>query len=281
MAKAHPCGTTRKTTVTEPTVTAPDCKPICKPRKPPRGCDTPAPDHQELEPDSPLRKRANMELATLRERIPAGPALIYGYVMATVEQREGTLVHMGSGPNIQGGLITLCTCKHAMRTYRDVKPGTWIAGFSGSRTKSAWRPAMRNTLFYLMRVEHSFESHMALWRSHLVPEQARRRKSARHNPLGDLFEPHHDAHEPFDAGSYHPPIPGHAHAPEHEWPGGEWHRDIQYANRSGRHPARLVGHAELSFVWTRPLIQLEYTLSRGTARFESMQDLLAQLQPAS
>jgi hypothetical protein len=261
--------------VKKPAVTAPGCKP--------HRCDATAPDHQELEPDSPLRKRANMDLATLRERIPEGPATIYCYVMTTLKQREGTLVHLGSGPNIQGGLITLCTCKHLMRTYPDVKPGTWIAGFTGSRKETARRPAMPNTLFYLTRVEHAFPSHMALWRSRLVPQHSKRRKSARRNPLGDLFEPHQDAHEAFDAGSYHPPIPGHSHAPEHQWPGGQWHRDITYANRSGRHPARLVGHAELSFVWTRPMIQLqlEHALGRGASRFESMEGFLDELHGAS
>jgi hypothetical protein len=223
-----------------------------------------------------------MDLAALRERIPAGPATIYCYVMTTVEQREGTLVHVGSGPNMQGGLITLCTCKHWMRTYSGVKPGTWIAGFTGSHKETARRPAMRNTLFYLMRVEHSFPSQMELWRSHLVPEQTKHRKSARHNPLGDLFEPHQDANDPFDIASYHPPIPGHSHAPKDQWPGGTWHRDIDYMNRFGRRSAMLVGHAELSFVWTRPVLQLEleHTLGRGTARF-NMQDFLARILRAA
>ena len=236
-------------------------------------------DHQVLEPDSRLRERADLDLATLRAQVPGGLAIMYEYVMKTVLRREGGLWHLGSGPNIEGGLITLCTCKHYMRTFSGVQPGTWIAGFSSSRKGRNGYPRQRNTLFYLTQVQYAFASQMALWRSPHVPLRARVRKSARSNHLGDLYVPRDGAEAPFAIESYHPPMPEHSHAFASDEPGG-WYRDIDFLTRYGRRPSLLVGDPQLSFVWTQPRIDSRPTIGRGQVRFDSMREFLASLVDA-
>lgn len=45
---------------------------------------------------------------------------VYCYIINTIKNRRGRFVQVGSAPNFQGDLITLCTCKAWMRTYKDV-----------------------------------------------------------------------------------------------------------------------------------------------------------------
>src|SRR5438270_714249 len=44
----------------------------------------------------------------------------YMYTMTSIVLESGRLEQSGSGPNFEGGLITLCTCKHSMRAFRDL-----------------------------------------------------------------------------------------------------------------------------------------------------------------
>src|SRR5437870_251378 len=86
----------------------------------------------------------------------------YSYVITTVSNRDGELKQFGCGPNLQGGLLTMCTCKGRMRTFRMVVPGTWIAGFTDRSEKHG---NVRNSLFYMARVLNSPKSQYALWNS--------------------------------------------------------------------------------------------------------------------
>ena len=78
-------------------------------------------------------------------------------MVCTVKHEKDRLFQKGSGPNFQGGLITLCSCKHYMRTYKAMQPKVWIAGFTSIRVKE------KNWLFYLMRVLQTHKSHDEFW----------------------------------------------------------------------------------------------------------------------
>ena len=82
-------------------------------------------------------RRAGLDIDELRERIAAAGSpdhmTVYGYVITTVELRDGLFDQTGSGPNFDGGLITLCTCKHDLRARMHTEEwlkNQWIAGFT-------------------------------------------------------------------------------------------------------------------------------------------------------
>ncbi len=103
----------------------------------------------------------NKSLEYIRELLSKEKTSLYVYVLTTVKVIDGHLVQTGSAPNFQGGVITLCTCKHYMRTWRAPEEwkGIWIAGFTGNVLKDG-----KNYLFYLMKVQEAFMSHRDLWR---------------------------------------------------------------------------------------------------------------------
>ena len=217
----------------------------------------------------PLGRSKNLSPADLARRIPSQSPAVYCYVIATIKTREGQLAQAGCGPNFHGGLISLCTGKHFMRSFRGVRSwkGTWIAGFTRKSVGGG-----RNALVYLMQVGHAFESHYDLWAS---PEGTiiadKSAKSARRNPLGDLYEPKGEllGDDRFDPGNYHAPCRGHSHA-------RQWHQDVSYRGRGGRPAALLVGDAENSFVWDTPAIFFADSLGRGQKKL-SLGDLLHRL----
>ena len=79
--------------------------------------------------------RTDIGLTELRQRIGSTEfdSDVYYYVVRTVTLRQGQFSQDGSAPNFDGGRLTLCTCKHWMRTLRplDQWGGVWVAGFAG------------------------------------------------------------------------------------------------------------------------------------------------------
>jgi hypothetical protein len=95
--------------------------------------------------------------------------IVLAYVVKTCEPKRDdssasiALEHTGSGPNIAGGRITLCTCKRKMRTspvFLDaaLRSRIWIAGFSRSILDG------KNWLFYLMKVGETFDSQREIYK---------------------------------------------------------------------------------------------------------------------
>src|SRR2546426_12367289 len=156
--------------------------------------------------------------ATLREQP------VYAYIVTTIKTTpDFQLCQTGSGPNFDGGRITLCTCKHKDRAtfHRSSDPNdpwknVWVAGLS-SKSEDPSR-----SLAYLMCVERSFLSQLELWR--FLPGGCRRAKSASKSELGDLFEPKAAAvNDPYNPAHYYcPPFGGHVHSSK-DWP-NQWHR---------------------------------------------------------
>jgi hypothetical protein len=184
-----------------------------------------------------------------------------------MRSRNGEFFQIGCGPNFQGGLITLCTCKHRMRTFKNPKQwkGLWIAGFTG---RSAGEDA--NYLVYLMQVEHAFGSHRDLWFSRQIPAAAKRAKATHRDRFGDIYEPRARDIDEWDKHEYIPPCPDHCHA-------GHWTNDVGYRGVGGRHAALLVGDPRKSFLWNRPVIRYTGQLGRGQSKCK-LSKLLDRLQ---
>ncbi len=202
-----------------------------------------------------LAKNLNLRREALAERIaPFKKDTVYCYIVDTVEYSEGRLYQTGSGPNFQGDLITLCSCKHLMRMFLGAESwkGVWIAGFTSSRDSSS------NRLFYLMMVSEAFQSHRELWFSDSIPEETKIAKAANLDRFGDIYQPKTESGDPFSYWNYLAPCDDHVHCEP-----GDWRKDIDYLDKHGRKPALLVGRPEDSFLWDKPVATSPFKLSRG------------------
>lgn len=222
-------------------------------------------DHQTFPNAGQLSDNMNMSLSTLCEHI-SGQAVVYCYVIRTINCRDGKFLQTGCGPNFQGGLATLCTCKHRMRTFMDANGwrGKWIAGFTSVRTYGR-----KNFLIYLMQVLHAFESHYDLWFSESISPETKQAKAAHLSMFGDIYKPRHIGTNRFKPEEYVNPRSNHVHSKG-------WDNDISYWGCGGRVAALLIGDPEYSFLWNRPVIFSGFTLHRGQKKCE-LNSLLQQL----
>jgi len=234
-------------------------------------------DHQPYPQQGQLAETLNLTLGTLRSRL-AGiefqKATVYCYVITTIKFDVGGFLQRGSAPNFQGDLITLCTCKHFMRTFWDAPgwQGKWIAGFTGVRAGTG-----RNDLVYMMRVAHAFESHRDLWLSEALTSAARDAKVADRDEFGDVYQPTPGRGDPFDPVSYREPVQGHVHAKLDSLSRPMWHKDVNDVGCAGRRPALLVGQIGLSFLWSKPMLLHPSALHRGQKK-SRLGTLLKQMQ---
>ena len=201
-----------------------------------------------------LAKNLNIRRKALTKKIAKFRRdTVYSYIVTTVERREGRLRQEGSGPNFQGGLITLCSCKHQMRAYWDVESwkGIWIAGYT--------RRDLGNRLFYLMRVAEAFESHHDLWFSDSISEKTKNKKVAHVSRFGDIYKPKSEASDAYSPCDYVRPRKSHVHRKP-----DIWRNDIDYySDRLGRRAALLVGDPKYSFLWEEPVLSYPFTIYQG------------------
>ena len=213
-------------------------------------------NYQAMPNQGKLAQNLNLPAEVLLEIIaPFRHELVYSYVVDTVKYHRSRLYQEGSGPNYQGHLITLCSCKHRMRTARDMDSwnGVWIAGYT-SRSHYA-----EHHLFYLMRISRTFGSHHELWFSDSVPEETKIAKAAHLDKFGDVYQPKTESSDPYSYEDYFPPCKVHVHcSPD------LWHKDIKYnGGYGGRSPALLIGNQELSFLWDEPVLSSPFNIPRG------------------
>lgn len=189
--------------------------------------------------------------------IDAAAEDVYGYVVRTVGFEGTRYVQEGSAPNFNGGLITLCTCKHGMRsalTPGQWKQGVWVAGFT------SWdrRSGKQQSLVYLMRVGEAYASQADLVQALRQSGRASvvQSKNSTLHPLGDLMLPASASlagADRFSPSAYRVPVLHHAHRRTDDDCG--WHDDINYSGYAGRQPAMLVGDERFSFAWTHPVVK--------------------------
>jgi hypothetical protein len=200
-----------------------------------------------------LASGMNLGLAQLKSKI-RDEQVVYCYVVASIKNLDGQFSQTGSGPNFQGDLVTLCTCKRFMRTFMDAKDwvGKWIAGFSGVAAGNG-----KNVLVYLMKVRQAFESYQCLWLSDKIPEEAKQAKLAHVNTLGDIYQPvSRQISNPFAAQNYIHPVEYHTHAKDNEW-----HKDINY-QCANRPRLRWSAIRIIAFFGDKPMIAYEGCLYR-------------------
>jgi hypothetical protein len=204
-----------------------------------------------------LRANMNLDRGSLAQRLAGIQAHVYCYIVATVVRRNGLLAQTGSGPNFQGGLLTLCTCKRSMRAskpHADEWRNTWIAGL----TRAQVGGPTGNYLFFLTRIAQTFASQRGLW--HWFTTHAPtviEAKGTDQNRLGDLYRPAIREGDPFDSNAYVPPRRDHPHYLD-----GSWRKDIAY-QAYGRWPTLLVGAPEDTYLWNQPCIRAPFPVGRG------------------
>jgi hypothetical protein len=234
--------------------------------------------HQAPPEEKVFPGRLNLPLADLRQQLVLASERVYFYVITSIEQRGGQLVQTATGPNWQGGVCTLCTCKGSMRASLDAGawPGVWVAGFTGLVAGGR-----RNALVFLMRVGNAFRSHADCWRSPALSDSTKEAKAAHRNKFGDLFVPRGTSGDPFDPATYLPPRPGHDHADGCDCREASarahpvWHHDVR-RYRNGRPAALLAGEVQGTFLWDRPMVFRPGSIGKGH-RTGELRPLLAGL----
>ncbi len=238
------------------------------PPEPRRGCMPQQSDDQPFPRSGPLARQMNRPYDELCAAFPSDAAEVYAYVIATIGRHGERFVQYGSGPNWQGGVLTLCTCKHWMRSFGTPEDwrGRWIAGFSGVRAGGGC-----NALVFLMRVGAAYDSQAALWRSDALGVRARNAKAATRHRHGDLFEPKSAGSDPYRSRSYHTPCRDHDHFPDRGWYG-----DVDYVGAGGHRPALLVGEVAQTYLWDTPRLFLSKPIGIGQRKY-ALDNLLAML----
>lgn len=197
---------------------------------------------------------------------------VYYYIIKSADYIDGKLVNTGCAPNFQGGIVTLCTCKHYMRTYNSIQEGTWIAGFTSIDAYLK----RGNFLYYLAQVKKIYASHFGLWTSDAFSKKTKDKKNTRCNPLGDLYEPirlNLIDEQKFDSLNYHTPCEDNRH-----FAGNEWHNDIikryKIRNSDERKISKLlVFDPKFSYVWTKPEYKLKKQFTQGVKSALNLEDL--------
>jgi hypothetical protein len=226
-----------------------------------------------------LSKNLNLTTSQLMKQIGKTREAAYSYIVATVkwDATNHGFEQRGSAPNFQGGSLTLCTCKHQMRSSLDVSdwPHKWLAGFTSRSLHEEvhW-------LFFLTRITDAHDSHFDLWRA--LPSAIRNAKTAEEHFLGDLFVPRRGVEREgrFDPRNYVPP-PKHSHH-RHSCDNG-WHNDIRYrhSKRFGRPPSLLVGDPQFTFLWEQPVVAFVEHHCRNFKKWGSVTELLQHLKTVS
>ena len=252
----------------------------CSQPKVPTGCGTTG-EIQTVQP-FPIRgglaENLGTPLPVLKAEIGKNAARAYSYVLSTVklEHESTSFEQHGSAPNFQGGVLTLCTCKHQMRATQSAGDwkGVWLAGFSSRTIYDG-----KHWLFYLAKIDSAHESHADLWQA--MKARTRNAKVADSHFLGDIFSPK----SPFPTGSarftpgrYITPS-NHAHR-QHRGDRG-WRNDINYRHADRyRQPPLLVADPSKTFIWDEPLIFYACDHCRNFHKWSSLADLVANLKEA-
>ncbi|MGI8551586.1 MAG: hypothetical protein ACR2PL_12505 [Dehalococcoidia bacterium] len=211
------------------------------------------PEGQVFPSEGVLYEHSNLSGEALLSQVVGQGGDLFCYIVTTVILNNGKLIQTGTGPNIEGGLVTLCTCKHYMRSGLDVDawPGQWIAGFTSIKSVPNYRRG--NYLSYLMRVERAYPSYAQLWLDEEVPEEPKSQKNASNNKFGDLYQLNrHDVRDDHRPKSYFTPRRDHDHCKN-----DDWHDDLDHLRKHPnfkRQPPLLVGDPQLSFLWNVPAL---------------------------
>lgn len=198
---------------------------------------------------------------------------VYTVATTRLDKESKVFRHLGSGPNLEGSLATLCTCKHSMRqnhSSADWK-GLWIIGLTSRAANKGF--SGEHYLLYMMKIDQAFESHKEL-HEYLKKYNGKslKIKSAVRNPLGDVFEPVDICTNYIDPKMYKTPHKKHSHGYDGNT---QWHDDIVYKNRSS---PLLLGDIKNTFVWPKPMIKFKPNRGSGNMKLTLGEDLFNLLE---
>jgi len=223
----------------------------------------------------PLARNLNRSLPELQGVLATERGEVYCPVVASTSMRSGQLCHSGSGPNWQGDLITLCTCRWRMRNraphyWEDHR---WIAGFTSTSQESG---CDAQYLLFLMKVDSAYPSQKALWNA-LAPT-VREAKSVEQSPVGDVYRPRPEGGAQDSHNAYFPPMKGHSHRREAD--DTSWYRDVN--DSTGKHRGYsgapfLMGDPHFSYLWQHPIISRPFEYPRSIPRM-SLSEMLGSLR---
>ncbi len=173
-----------------------------------------------------------------------------------------------SAPNWDGGLATLATCKHLVRSYNLDWRGAWFVGLCP-------RDLASNTVLYAGRVDEVHDSNYDLGcRVREISPEVFAAKSSLTNPRGDLYEPM-DAQTGFDKYDHRHFVAPQDHTRSVDWykksPGSldgltpvqKWRRDIEYVMH-GRRPKVFI--LRPFHLFTQPTVWSNLEPGRATLR---------------
>lgn len=212
----------------------------------------------QAEPHVSLKDRTNF-LEILK-----GVSTIYVYPHHEINLVDGKFQQTRSGPNWEGGHVTMTTCKHLLRTYNSIESGkTAIVGLTNKLEGD-------NFVMYVGVIDKTFDSNydLGLYLKDHHPE-AYKIKLAKHNRLGDIFEPFSDTlpEDKYDLFSFDDPIHTHCRAEENDSKGNpKWWKDIQYVTRNGTRPKCLILNPVT--VHTSPMFSWKGKLGRSGVVFK-------------
>ncbi len=233
---------------------------------------------QPMPTSGKISKNIDRPLSAIKSKFGDSQDKTYSYVLTTVRLNsdQSAFEQHGSGPNFQGDLLTLCTCKHQMRASRssDDWNGVWLAGFTSRTIRDG-----RHWLFYLAQIQSAHESHADLWDS--LSHTCRKAKAADAHFLGDIFRPLKPApveHDRFFPSRYVAPE-YHAHR---QSPGDTgWRNDIRYKHaKRFRNPPLLTADPKRTFLWKEPIIYLDQKHCRNFSNW-TLEELFHHLRPAT
>lgn len=171
------------------------------------------------------------------ENILEGVDLIYVYPHHQIKLNdENELEQTRSGPNWEGGVVTMATCKHYLRTYKTLKPKK--VALCGVTNKLDGE----NYLLYLGVIEEMFDSNYDLG-TYLMTHYpvAYKEKLATNNRLGDIYEPTDDILDSkYDSFNFEEPCEDHCRFAEHEKGQPKYIKDIEYETKTGQKPKTLI-----------------------------------------
>ncbi len=249
--------------------------------------------------EDPLRRNLNLDLEELKGKLTekgvCGVSLddiVYVYVVTTTRvapvRNSYEIRQEGCGPNFEGGIITLTTCKHYMRSSYELKGildngKLWIAGVTSKSNKK--NPLREYVLFYLMKVDSTIiaNSFYDLWNQFNQVQNIRNIKDACNNPLGDLYRPKSNCNfnvgnNKWDLNCYYPPCRNHVHV---VYCHNCWIKDISYCCSNNRRPLLLVGENPFmgkkkdsnnfnSYLWTEAKIKFVPNKPNKNKNFRTM-----------
>ncbi len=226
-------------------------------------------EFQQMPTTGQLQKNMNLSLQQLKEKIKQTPTdqnQIFTYKLSTISIENNALRQTGSAPNIEGGIITLCTCKHYHRSRNSQQQweNRWIAGF----TTIGITPKRVPHLFYLMKVQKTYTSQKEIYNN--LPKHIINKKNTKNNTFGDIYQPKPTIEDPYDPTHYCEPTKTHSHYRK-----CEWHKDISY---KGKRHLMIVGDPKQSYLWSKPLIYRDMPTDPRTKITGTMDEFLSYLK---